>query len=68
MLFVDVLNQFFNFVQVSGNQYDSGNALNGQIPSYERSVTPVLQDFMDPAMCYLPNGYPSYYYGGKFMD
>lgn len=50
--------------KATGNQYDSGNALNGQIPSYERSVTPVLQDFMDPAMCYLPNGYPSYYYGG----
>ncbi|XP_004504214.1 YTH domain-containing protein ECT4 isoform X2 [Cicer arietinum] len=52
----------------TGNQYgtvDSGNHANGQIPSYERSITPVLQDFMDPTMCYLPNGYPStaYYYG-----
>ncbi|XP_073225642.1 YTH domain-containing protein ECT2-like [Cicer arietinum] len=51
-----------------GNQYgtvDSGIHANGQIPSYERSITPVLQDFMDPTMCYLPNGYPStaYYYG-----
>ncbi|XAR59919.1 hypothetical protein NMG60_11033099 [Bertholletia excelsa] len=44
---------------------DSGNATNGQIQPYERSMTPILQDFMDPAMCYLPNGYPSaaYYYG-----
>ncbi|PNY08947.1 cipk1 interacting protein ect2 [Trifolium pratense] len=53
--------------KATGNQYgsvDSGNAQNGQIPSYERSITPVLQDFMDPTMCYLPNGYPSYYYGG----
>ncbi|KAM1995080.1 hypothetical protein ACFX15_028175 [Malus domestica] len=52
----------------SVNQYgsiDSGNAANGQIPS-ERSVTPLLPDFVDPSMCYLPNGYPStaYYYGG----
>ena len=48
---------------------DSGNAANGQIPSYDRSVTPVLQYFIDPTMCYLPNGYPStaYYYGGKFV-
>ncbi|XP_020215313.1 YTH domain-containing protein ECT4 isoform X2 [Cajanus cajan] len=55
--------------KATGNQYgsvDSGNAANGQIPSYDRSVTPVLQDFIDPTMCYLPNGYPStaYYYGG----
>lgn len=29
----------------------------------------MLQDFIDPTMCYLPNGYPStaYYYGGKFV-
>ncbi|XP_050110620.1 YTH domain-containing protein ECT4-like isoform X1 [Malus sylvestris] len=52
----------------SGNQYgsiDSGNAANGQIPA-ERSVTPLLPDFTDPSMCYLPNSYPStaYYYGG----
>ncbi|KAM1166651.1 hypothetical protein ACFX19_029313 [Malus domestica] len=52
----------------SVNQYgsiDSGNAANGQIPS-ERSVTPLLPDFVDPSMCYLPNSYPStaYYYGG----
>jgi len=53
----------------STNQYgsvDSGNALNGQIPSFERSVTPIIPDFMDPSMCYVPNAYhPStaYYYG-----
>ncbi|KDO54489.1 hypothetical protein CISIN_1g005158mg [Citrus sinensis] len=53
----------------SANQYgsvDSVNAAaNGQIPS-ERSGTPFLNDFMDPNMCYVPNGYPStaFYYGG----
>ncbi|KAL0436760.1 UNVERIFIED_CONTAM: YTH domain-containing protein ECT2 [Sesamum radiatum] len=43
---------------------DSNNVPNG-IQS-DRSVTPLLPDFMDPTMCYLPNGYPStaYYYGG----
>ncbi|KAF7807758.1 YTH domain-containing protein ECT4-like isoform X1 [Senna tora] len=55
--------------KATGNQYgpvDPGNAANGQIPSCERSVTPLLQDFIDPTMCYLPNGYPStaFYYGG----
>ncbi|XP_050937359.1 YTH domain-containing protein ECT2 isoform X4 [Cucumis melo] len=25
---------------------------------------PTKKEFMDPSMCYLPNGYPSYYYGG----
>ncbi|KAI3461911.1 hypothetical protein Pfo_018574 [Paulownia fortunei] len=43
---------------------DSSNGANG-IPS-DRSVTPLLPDFMDPTVCYLPNGYPStaYYYSG----
>jgi hypothetical protein len=43
---------------------DSNNVAHG-IRS-ERSVTPVLPDFVDPTMCYFPNGYPSaaYYYGG----
>ncbi|XP_038985369.1 YTH domain-containing protein ECT4-like [Phoenix dactylifera] len=40
---------------------------NGEVPNMlipsERSLTPLLPDFMDPSMCYLPNGYP-YYYGG----
>lgn len=52
----------------SANQFgsvDSGNAANGQIPLSDRSETPLLQDFVDPSMCYLPNGYPStaFYYG-----
>ncbi|PPS14591.1 hypothetical protein GOBAR_AA05970 [Gossypium barbadense] len=44
---------------------DSGNTGNTQIPTFDRSTTPLLQDFMDPTMCYIPSGYPSaYYYGG----
>ncbi|KAB2015368.1 hypothetical protein E1A91_D08G020500v1 [Gossypium mustelinum] len=44
---------------------DSGNTGNTQIPTFDRSTTPLLQDFMDPNMCYIPSGYPSaYYYGG----
>ncbi|CAI8618779.1 unnamed protein product [Vicia faba] len=52
--------------KATGNQYGSVDNGNAQIPSYERSLTPVLPEFMDPAMCYLPNGYPSttFYYGG----
>ncbi|XP_021714930.1 uncharacterized protein LOC110682894 isoform X2 [Chenopodium quinoa] len=36
---------------------------NGNGGSNDRCVTPVLPDFMDPSLCYLPNTYP-YYYGG----
>ncbi|XWS28212.1 hypothetical protein CRYUN_Cryun25bG0046700 [Craigia yunnanensis] len=44
---------------------DSGITGNTQIPSFERSAKPLLPDFIDPTMCYLPNAYPSaYYYGG----
>ncbi|KAK8615237.1 hypothetical protein V6N13_069015 [Hibiscus sabdariffa] len=44
---------------------DSGNAGNTQVPSFERSATPLLPDFVDPTMCYVPSSYPSaYYYGG----
>lgn len=42
---------------------DSGDVTNGQIQSFDRSITPLLPDFMDPTLCYLPNAY-SYYYGG----
>ncbi|KAM7271579.1 hypothetical protein ACFE04_030793 [Oxalis oulophora] len=37
-----------------------GNAPNVHIPVYDRPVTPVLPEYIDPAMCY---AYP-YYYGG----
>lgn len=55
-------------LQPSANQFgsvDSVNAANGQIPSSERSVTPLPQDFMDPSMCYVPNGYSPFYFGGS---
>ncbi|XP_051132069.1 YTH domain-containing protein ECT4-like [Andrographis paniculata] len=43
---------------------DSNNRANGF--RVERSLTPLIPDFVDPTMCYMPNGYPSpaYYYGG----
>ncbi|RRT44282.1 hypothetical protein B296_00055818 [Ensete ventricosum] len=33
----------------------------------ERSLTPLLPDFVDPSMCYVPGGYasPAYFYGGS---
>lgn len=62
----------YAFMQPSSNQYgsvDSANATNGQIPSFERSVTPLLPDFMDPSVCYVPNGYPpaAFFYGSKLL-
>ncbi|XP_019155591.1 PREDICTED: uncharacterized protein LOC109152390 [Ipomoea nil] len=42
---------------------DSTHAANGQIQPADRSFSPLIPDFMDPTLCYLPNGYP-YYYGG----
>ncbi|KAJ8630757.1 hypothetical protein MRB53_024080 [Persea americana] len=42
----------------------SGDVANVPIASCERSTPPLLPDYMDPNMCYLPNGYASYYYGG----
>ncbi|KAJ9555410.1 hypothetical protein OSB04_010024 [Centaurea solstitialis] len=43
---------------------DNGNGNgNGQVQPTNRSVTPLIPDFMDPAVTYFPNGYP-YYYGG----
>ncbi|KAJ8529041.1 hypothetical protein K7X08_035876 [Anisodus acutangulus] len=48
----------------SGNPTDVAN---GQVQSADpnRSVTPLLPEFMDPNLCYVPNSYPStaYYYG-----
>ncbi|VVA97496.1 unnamed protein product [Arabis nemorensis] len=40
-----------------------GVDLHGQVPSYDRSLTPMLpSDAVDPTVCYVPN-YPHYYYG-----
>ncbi|PKU68926.1 YTH domain-containing protein ECT4 isoform X1 [Dendrobium catenatum] len=53
----------------SGIQYGSANGVEApkfQMPLSERSVTPVLPEYVDHNICcYLPNGYPStaYYYG-----
>ncbi|KAJ8574027.1 hypothetical protein K7X08_010538 [Anisodus acutangulus] len=48
----------------SGNPPDLANS---QVQSMDpnRSVTPLLPEFMDPNLCYVPNSYPStaYYYG-----
>ncbi|XP_052175082.1 YTH domain-containing protein ECT4-like [Diospyros lotus] len=43
---------------------NSSTLANGLNNPFERPLTP--QDFIDPNMCYIPNGYPStpYYYGG----
>ncbi|CAM8969590.1 unnamed protein product [Rhodiola kirilowii] len=38
------------------------NVVNGQVPPYERSTTPMQSEYMDPSMCYSVNSYP-YYYG-----
>ncbi|KAI4385335.1 hypothetical protein MLD38_003375 [Melastoma candidum] len=56
----------------TGNQIGSvnaGNGPNGQMQPYERSLTPVLPDFRDPAF-YVPNGFSSapFYYGGVGQD
>ncbi|KAK8956751.1 hypothetical protein KSP39_PZI000497 [Platanthera zijinensis] len=53
----------------SGIQYGSTNGVEApktQYPASERSVTPVLPEYMDHNIWYLHNGYPSsaYYYGG----
>ncbi|CAN4091696.1 unnamed protein product [Withania somnifera] len=41
------------------------DAANDLVQSMDRSVTPLLPEFMDPNLCYVPNSYPStaYYYG-----
>nr|VDC72700.1 unnamed protein product [Brassica rapa] len=37
----------------------------GQVPTYDRSLTPLLpSDAVDPSVCYVPNAYPQFYYGG----
>ncbi|XP_010534849.1 PREDICTED: uncharacterized protein LOC104810317 [Tarenaya hassleriana] len=38
---------------------------NGQPPSFDRSLTPLLpSDALDPSVCFIPNGYQPYYFGG----
>ncbi|KAJ0555384.1 hypothetical protein HanIR_Chr07g0301451 [Helianthus annuus] len=40
---------------------DTTGAVNGVNQPLDRSVTPLIPDFMDPTVAYFPNGY---YYGG----
>ncbi|CAI9260510.1 unnamed protein product [Lactuca saligna] len=42
----------------------SMDAGNGLVQPTNRSVTPLILDFMDPTMAYYPNGYASSYYYG----
>lgn len=43
---------------------------NGTIHSTDRSASPLLSEFGDTTMCYLPNGYPYYYssYDGSISE
>lgn len=49
-------------MQPSLNQHGAGNTTNGQLKPYELSTTQVLPEYVDPSMCYMPNGY---FYGGN---
>ncbi|KAL7618826.1 hypothetical protein Lser_V15G02083 [Lactuca serriola] len=40
------------------------DAGNGLVQPTNRSVTPLILDFMDPTMAYYPNVYASAYYNG----
>lgn len=48
-----------------------GSAAGGDVkgvanPLLERSTSPLHPaDYMDPSMCYMPNGYAPYFYGGN---
>ncbi|CAN6439840.1 unnamed protein product [Victoria cruziana] len=46
--------------------YDAGDIGKAINSNGNRSTTASLQEFIDPSMCYVPNGYASsaYYYGG----
>ncbi|KAL0717132.1 hypothetical protein Bca4012_066454 [Brassica carinata] len=42
-----------------------GVDINGQVPSFDRSLTPLLpSDAVDPSVCYVPNAYQQHYYYG----
>lgn len=64
---INVGNMFFStqFAPI-----DSSDFANGLATPFERTATHVHQDFVDPNMCYVPNGYPSPYYfaPGIFCD
>ena len=52
-------------MQTAVYQY-GGVDLNGQVPSFDRSLSPLLpSDAVDPSVCYVPNAYQQpFYYGG----
>ncbi|XP_070047991.1 YTH domain-containing protein ECT2-like [Nicotiana tomentosiformis] len=62
-LSLDSQNKSLEIAEPKKKPVDSKDVGNGQIQPVDRSVTPLLPDFMDPTLCYVPNGYPSYYYG-----
>lgn len=52
-------------VQAAVYQYGGVDVHGQQVPSYDRSLTPLLpSDAADPSVCYVPNAYQQpYYYG-----
>jgi len=45
--------------------YGSANGGDTQtVPVADRSLTPLIPEYMDPSMCLFPNAYSAYYYGG----
>lgn len=55
-------------VQTAVYQY-GGVDVHGQVPSYDRSLTPMIpSDAADPSVCYVPTPYNPYqYYNGSFI-
>ena len=55
-------------MQAAVYQY-GGVDVHGQVPSYDRSLTPLLpSDAADPSVCYVPNAYQQpFYYGSSFI-
>lgn len=55
-------------MQAAVYQY-GGVDVHGQVPSYDRSLTPLLpSDAADPSVCYVPNAYQQpFYYGTSFI-
>lgn len=53
------------YVQTTAVYQYGGVDINGQVPSFDRSLTPLLpSDAVDPSVCYVPNAYQQHYYYG----